>query len=61
MYASEDARRAVNPGERGWVMTGEQWPGQLFAFVRQSLPVRRGSLPAWRDIKVHKSRGIVLS
>lgn len=45
LYASEGDTRASYPGDMGWVMTGEAWPGTLTSFVR-GRPDNH-----WRDIK----------
>lgn len=33
---------------QGWVLSGEQWPGQIFSFVRSQRPTKQSS---WRQIK----------
>lgn len=33
MYMSQGDVLAVHPGEMGWIIPHEQWPGKLFAFV----------------------------
>jgi hypothetical protein len=34
--------------QQGWVLSGEQWPGQIFSFVRSQRPSKKSS---WRQIK----------
>ncbi len=45
LFASEHHTLAFSPGERGWVIPSEEdWPGQLFSFIRDG--------DAWRDVRV---------
>ncbi len=46
LYASEGRQRMCSPGERGWVIAGETWPGQLLSFLRDPVKPSR-----WRDVK----------
>ena len=46
LYASEGRQRMCSPGERGWVIAGETWPGQLLSFLRDPINATR-----WRDVK----------
>ncbi|KAK9832751.1 hypothetical protein WJX81_008373 [Elliptochloris bilobata] len=46
LYASEGRQRVCSPGERGWVIAGETWPGQLLSFLRDPINTSR-----WRDVK----------
>ncbi|KAK9918333.1 hypothetical protein WJX75_003254 [Coccomyxa subellipsoidea] len=50
LYASEGESIATSPGDKGWVMAGEQWPGQLLSFMRTQHPVPQSMTP-WRDVK----------
>ena len=45
-----------SPGERGWVIAGETWPGQLLSFLRDPINATR-----WRDVKArpHASSGVL--
>lgn len=41
LYMSRGDTLAEHPGERGWVIAGEQWPGRLFSFVKKGGQHRR--------------------
>ncbi|BDA46854.1 g11016 [Coccomyxa elongata] len=51
LYASEGESIAMSPGDKGWVMAGEEWPGQLLSFVRRTRPPMPTAVNAWRDVK----------
>ncbi|GMH32428.1 hypothetical protein BSKO_00262 [Bryopsis sp. KO-2023] len=44
LYVSQGDTVAENPGERGWVIAGNRWPGRLLSFVK-------GEENAWRHVK----------
>ena len=46
LYASEGRQRVCSPGEHGWVIAGEIWPGQVLSFLRDPVNASR-----WRAVK----------
>ena len=49
LYASEGRQRVCSPGDHGWVIAGEIWPGQVLSFLRDNAS-------RWRDVKARPSR-----
>ncbi len=47
LYVSDSNTQAVSPGEKGWVIAREPWPGHLLSFVRGTAVQNK-----WRGIRV---------
>lgn len=43
-----------SPGDHGWVIAGEIWPGQVLSFLRDPINASR-----WRDVKARPRRYIL--